>query len=245
MRLAPLLQLGRLAPAFAATALLPPLGTLVLLATMHETAPWLRAQELAGIAVFVAAFTVLGGLALLPTYAPSVLGGWAFGVWGGLAATLAGFLGAASLGYAVASRLSGDRLTRAIAAHPRGGAILRALLGRGFGHTALVVTLVRLPPNAPFAMTNLLLAAARVGWGPYLAGAALGLAPRVAAAVIVGAGLSQLDPAHLEQGGRVYVSAGVSVAVLIALGWLANRALARMSDEPTARPRGPGREGLC
>jgi hypothetical protein len=51
----------------------------------------------------------------------------------------------------------------------------------------------------------------------------------VAAAVVVGASLSSLDIRHLERGGMAYVSIAVSVAVVVALGWLANRALARMA----------------
>lgn len=221
-------RLGRLGPAAAATAFLPPLGSLALIGTMNHTAPWLQAQGVLGIAAFVAGFTVLGGLALLPTYGPSVLGGWAFGVWIGLGATLAGFLGAAALGFAIARHLSGDRLLQALDDYPRGRAVHRALLSGSTGRTLLVVALLRVPPNGPFAMTNLLLAAAGVGWIPYLAGSLIGLAPRVAAAVVVGASLSSLDLRHLERGGMAYVSIAVSVAVVVALGWLANRALARM-----------------
>ena len=44
--------------------------------------------------------------------------------------------------------------------------------------------------------------------------------------MIVGASLSQLDLRHLERGGSAYLSIGVSLAVVIALGWIANRALA-------------------
>jgi uncharacterized membrane protein YdjX (TVP38/TMEM64 family) len=211
-----------------ATAFLPPLGALMLLSTMHRSAPWLREQGAVGVAMFVVAFTFLGGMALLPTYAPSVLGGWAFGITTGIPAVLAGFLGAAALGFAVARRVSGDRLVAIIDEYPRGHAICRALLESGFGQTVLVVTLLRLPPNAPFAMTNLLLAATGVGWGPYLIGGALGLAPRVIAAVVVGAGLSRLDLAHLGRGGSVYLSISVSIVVVLALGWLANRALGRI-----------------
>jgi len=95
--------------------------------------------------------------------------------------------------------------------------------------TLLVVALLRVPPNGPFAMTNLLLAATQVRWAPYLIGSMLGLTPRVAAAVIVGASLSQLDLRHLERGGSAYLSIGISLAVVIVLGWIANRALRDLS----------------
>jgi hypothetical protein len=58
-----------------------------------------------GVVLYLAAFAVLGGLALLPTYAQSLLGGWAFGFAGGLPVVLAGFAGAALVNYAIAARV--------------------------------------------------------------------------------------------------------------------------------------------
>ena len=224
-----LARLGRLGPAAAATAFLPPIGALILLGTMNQSAPWLQSHGAAGVAIFITAFSILGGLALLPTYAPSVLGGWAFGVLVGLPATLAGFLGAAAMGFAISRHLSGERLLRVLDEYPRGRAVHRALLAGSAARTLLVVTLLRVPPSGPFAMTNLLLAATGVGWAPYLLGSLLGLAPRVAAAVVVGASLSTLDLRHLERGGQAYVSIGLSVAAVMVLGWMANRGLRRLS----------------
>ncbi len=122
------MRLGRLGPAAAATAFLPPIGCLILLGTMNQSAPWLQSHGALGVLLFVVAFSVFGGLALLPTYAPSVLGGWAFGMAVGLAATLAGFVGAAAIGFAIARRLSGDRLVQVLDEYPRGQALHRALL---------------------------------------------------------------------------------------------------------------------
>ena len=219
------MRLGRLGPAAAATAFLPPIGSLILLGTMNQSAPWLQSHGMLGVALFVVGFSILGGFALLPTYGPSVLGGWAFGMVVGLAATLAGFLGAAAIGFALARHLSGDRLLQVLDEYPRGQALHRALLAGSTRKTLLVVTLLRVPPYGPFAMTNLLLAATGVSWGPYLIGSLVGLTPRVTAAVIVGASLSQLDLRHLDRGGPAYLSIGLSLAVVIALGWVANRAL--------------------
>ena len=224
-----LARLGRLGPAAAATAFLPPIGALILLGTMNQSAPWLQAHGALGVVLFVSAFSILGGLALLPTYAPSVLGGWAFGIGVGLLATLAGFLGAAALGFAISRHLSGERLLKVLDEYPRGRAVHRALLAGSAARTLLVVTLLRVPPNGPFAMTNLLLAATGVSWGPYLLGSLIGLAPRVAAAVVVGASRLTRDLRHLERGGPAYVTIGLSVAAVIALGWIANRGLRRLS----------------
>lgn len=228
MRYSTLMQLGRLGPTAAATAFLPPVGSLVLIGTINHSAPWLQAQGLWGVLLFIAGFTVFGGLALLPTYGPSVLGGWAFGVGLGLAATLAGFVGAASVGFAVARGLSGDRLIRVLEEYPRGKALHRALLTGSFWRTMLVVALLRVP-HGPFAMTNLLLAATGTGWAPYLLGSVVGLAPRVTAAVIVGASLSTLDLRHLDRGGTAYISIALSIAAVVVLGWLAKRALRQVA----------------
>ena len=122
-----------------------------------------------------------------------------------------------------------ERLLKVLDEYPRGRAVHRALLAGSAARTLLVVTLLRVPPNGPFAMTNLLLAATGVSWGPYLLGSLIGLAPRVAAAVVVGASLSTLDLRHLERGGPAYVTIGLSVAAVIALGWIANRGLRRLS----------------
>ena len=76
---------------------------LVLLGTLPQSAAWLRAHDEVGVVLFVLLFAVTGGLALLPTYTPSLLGGWAFGIRLGLAATLLGFLGAATIGFFAAT----------------------------------------------------------------------------------------------------------------------------------------------
>jgi uncharacterized membrane protein YdjX (TVP38/TMEM64 family) len=220
--------LGQVGPLAAAAAFLPPIGALVLLATINRSAAWLRAHDELGVAVFVAGFAVCGGLALLPTYTPSLIGGWAFGVGPGLGATLAGFLGAAAIGFALARRLSGDRLMSVLHEYPRGLAIHDALLGTGFWRALLVVALVRLPPNSPFALANLLLGGSRVPIGPFLLGTLVGLTPRATAAVIVGAGLSSVDVTQPARSGVTLAWLALTVAAVGAVGWMANRALRRL-----------------
>jgi uncharacterized membrane protein YdjX (TVP38/TMEM64 family) len=220
--------LGQVGPLAAAAALLPPIGSLVLLATINRSAAWLRAHDELGVIIFILAFAVCGGIALLPTYTPSLIGGWAFGIWAGLAATLAGFLGAAAIGFALARRLSGDRLMSVLQEYPRGLAIHDALLGSGFWRALLVVALVRLPPNSPFALANLLLAGSRVALVPFLLGTLVGLTPRAAAAVVVGAGLSSLDVAHPGRSGAMLAWVAITVGAVGAIGWMANRALRRL-----------------
>lgn len=230
-------KLGPLGPLAVLSVAMPPISGIVLIGTLHEVGPWLRAHDDIGFVLYIAAFTVLGGLALLPTYAQSLLGGWAFGVAYGLAAALAGFVGAALVNYAISWRVSGDRLEKLLAQHTRWNAVYRALLHSGFLKAVFIITLLRLPPNSPFAATNLALAAIKVPVGPFALGTVLGLAPRTAAVVFVGAGLSQLDFSNRQQTGLFAAGAVVTMAVVAILGWMANRALRRVeAAEGDAEP---------
>ena len=210
-----------------ATAL-PPVGSLVLLATIPYSAAWLRAHHEGGLVVFVTVFALCGGFALLPTYTPAVLGGWVFGAPAGLAATLAGFAGAAAIGFALARHVAGERLAAVLGEHPRGLAIHDAFVRSGFLRAVMVVVLVRLPPSSPFALTNVLLASSAVRFVPFLVGTVVGIAPRAAAAVAIGAGVAQLDLEQPERSGQAVIGIAVTLGVLGALGWLASDALRRL-----------------
>ncbi|MDX2116381.1 MAG: VTT domain-containing protein, partial [Planctomycetota bacterium] len=177
---------------------LPPLGGFLVIGFMDTIATWLESHRAAGPWIYAGAFAVLAGLALLPTYAQAILGGWAFGLAVGYPAALAGFTGAALLGYAVARPTAGERVTKLIDEQPKWAAVRDALLpeashGRshGFWRTLGIVTLLRLPPNSPFAITNLLLASVRVPLHIYIIGTVLGMAPRTFVAVWLGATLHQ------------------------------------------------------
>ncbi|HTV02609.1 MAG TPA: VTT domain-containing protein [Luteitalea sp.] len=231
----------RLAPLAAVSLILPPVGAALLLGYLSTIGPWLQARGTTGVALFVGGFGVLGGFALLPTYAPAILGGWAFGDRVGLPAALAGFLLASAINYVWAGRVSRDHAERLLAERPTWLAVRNALVGRSWWKTVLVVALVRLPPNSPFALSNAALSAARVPIGAYLLGTLAGLAPRTAVAVRAGAHLSALDFRHRDAFGSAAVAIGLSIVVLGILGWLARRALDSTiaSAQPPAAPPTP------
>jgi uncharacterized membrane protein YdjX (TVP38/TMEM64 family) len=230
----------------AALALtLPPLGSIGLFLTMGITGPWLRENEL-GLLIYVAAFATLAGLALLPTYAQAALGGFAFGVVFGVPAALLGFAGAALIGYELARRFSGDRAERVIAQHPKWKAVRDGLLGRareggphsnqGWVRTAGIVALLRLPPNSPFALTNLVMASVKVPRLPFAVGTVLGMAPRTTLAVVIGAGVNQLTRDDLDQAVPtwvVWVGIAVTLAVVLLVGVIASRAVKKMAAAGT------------
>jgi uncharacterized membrane protein YdjX (TVP38/TMEM64 family) len=218
-------RIGPLGPLAALSMVMPPLSGLLLVGTLHKVGPWLRAHDAAGLMLYVGGLAVLGGLALLPTYAPSLLAGWAFGSVTGPLAAMAGFLGAALIGYALSRRLSGDRLEALLAQHTKWNAVYDALLLSGFWKATLIVTLLRLPPNAPFAATNVTMAALRVPVGPYALGTLAGLAPRTSAVVLLGASLSTLDFRDPGQTGYFLGGVLLTFVALGTIGWMARKAL--------------------
>lgn len=223
-------RLGPAGPLAVISATLPALGGFVLLAMMAPLTRWLASLGAAGAWVYAAAFAVLAGLALLPTYAQAVLGGYAFRMTLGLPAALAGFVGGAAIGYVLGRWASRDRARQIIREHRRWQAVYDELLGGGFLRTLALVTLVRLPPNSPFAITNLVLAAARVHPAAYLLGTLIGMAPRTAVAVYIGSTIQDVAsgvprPWWLTIGGIV-----LAIAVVAYIGYHAKLALARVTE---------------
>jgi len=222
-------RLGAVGPLAVIAATLPALGGFALLYFIRDIADWLASHGAAGPLVYVTGFALLAGLALLPTYAQAVLGGFAFRFEVGFPAALSGFLGGALLGYAVARRASGERAKALIDQHARSRAVYDALLGGGFLKTLAIVTLVRLPPNSPFAIMNLALAAAKVPLRQYLPGTLLGMAPRTAAAVYIGSTLEDVA----DQSRPLWLtvaSIAAAIVVVVLIGHIANRALSRLAS---------------
>jgi uncharacterized membrane protein YdjX (TVP38/TMEM64 family) len=222
-RLGPVAWLGLLA------STLPPLGSIVLLTKIEPISQWLRQSDTIGPLVYIAGFTLFAGLALLPTYATAVLGGWAFGWVVGLPCAMLGFMGASMLAYFIARRASGDRVKRVLADNAKWNAIARALFGSGKGKTLLIVSLVRLPPNSPFALTNLVLASVGVPLPLYLLGTFLGMLPRTAAVVYAASHLQQLSFEDGADWRWFALGIAVTIGVLWVLWYISRRALERVT----------------
>lgn len=228
-------KLGPLGPLTLVAMTLPAIGGFLLLYKTQELAPWLRGHGAMGAVCYAAGIAVASGLALLPTYAQSLLGGWAFGVAGGGAAALSGIVLGALIAYGIARRSAGTRAIDLIETQPAWRAVYDALLRSGRGRRLLIVTLLRLPPNSPFALTNLVLAATRVPASDYLLATAIGLAPRTIAMVYIGASLETFttDP----PGRKWFTAGGIGLAVLAlaVIGQIARKAIPGL----TARTNGP------
>lgn len=230
-------RLGATGPLALGALVLPPIGTLGLVLTAPYTGPWLREQGGVGVAVYIAGFALFAGLALLPTYAQAILGGFVFGLAWGLPAALVGFLAGGLIGYEVARRVSGDRVVEIIDTRPRMRVVRDALIGpeggHGFWKTLGMVTLLRMPPNSPFALTNLVMASVHVPRAPFLMGTLLGMAPRTIAGVFIGQGLDQLTDESIKEATPRWlwiVGIVVTLAIATVIGMLAKRALDRVAN---------------
>lgn len=226
---------------------LPPLGGFVVLGFLGRIAAWFDSHGDLGIVLYMAGFALFTGLALLPTYSQSILGGWAFGVAWGFPAALIGFFGGSIIGYGIARPTASERVTRVIDEEPKWAAVRDALVpaagGRAGGwlKTLGIVTLLRLPPNSPFAITNLLLASVRVPFWIFCVGTLIGMAPRTLAAVWLGHAVRG-QVASIEEGIKAPIPwwlfatmIVVTLAVLTVIGVIANRAITRVT-RPTTPP---------
>lgn len=188
--------LTRLGPAGVLTAIAsvsPIIGGFLVVGLIQYLAPAMRGPGAGGALLYIGAFWLLGGLAIVPTYAWSALGGWTFGVVNGFVFALAAFGGAAAVGYLLADRLGADRAMRVLEEDVRWQAIRRALVGQGVIRTLWIVTLLRLPPTSPFSFMCYAMSIARVPLAIYIPGTLAGLAPRTLAVVVAFAGIERLD----------------------------------------------------
>lgn len=228
-------RLGPVGPLAAIAASLPAINGFIVLASIGWLGPWLEEQGTAGFVIYVSAFTLLAGLALLPTYATALLAGRAFGLQLGSGLALMGIVGAAAVGYLVARRASGDRVVQIIESQPKWKAVYEALVKCRPAKGLAIITLLRVPPNSPFAIANLVMATCKVRPWTYLIGTLVGIAPRTVAAVFIGqtirAGAEGSKPAWYVIGGIV-----LAIVVVIVIGVIANRAIVRMTQPQDGAP---------
>ncbi len=232
-------RLGPAGPLALISVTFPVLGGFVLLAYIQPLSVWLRAHGDIGPVLYASVFMILGGLALMPTYAQSALGGWAFGFGTGAFAALCGFSSAAMVAYTIGRRAAGNRVIGLISEHPRLKAVYEELLACGFWKSLLIITLLRIPPNSPFAATNLALAATKAHPLAFLFGTFFGLAPRTCAVVFFASQLEQLDLKQLRNPWMLIVGVLVSLVVLAILGLMANHAVQRVTAAGAAARQAP------
>jgi uncharacterized membrane protein YdjX (TVP38/TMEM64 family) len=223
----------RLGPAGILTVLagaIPAVFFVLIAGLAVHWAPWLREHLAAGVVIYVLSFWVLGGIAVVPTWIHSGLGGLAFGFAVGYPAALVSYLGGSLVGYFIAVRFSGRRVTDLIAEHPKWQAVYNALLRSGFWRTLIIMTLIRSTPSSPFAITNVVSAAMRVPVLPFILATILGLAPRTAAVVYTTYRFHKLDAASPYDTAMFVGSVGASFLAILVIVVIAKRALAHMTN---------------
>jgi uncharacterized membrane protein YdjX (TVP38/TMEM64 family) len=192
--------------------------------------------DTAGIAaaalIIALLFALFTGSALLPTYALSFASGVFFGpVWGSLVAMFGVTFGAL-IGYGWGILLARKRVMRVVEANPRVKLIRSAIVDRSLKDETIAVTLIRIPPNSPFALTNLIMSSLHVRFVPYFVGTLVGIAPRTLIAVFLGVGIGEIAEAK-SAGGRLRI--GISVAVGIAVFYFIYRLFSRWVKERLAQ----------
>ena len=227
-------RVGPAGPLAVAASALPGVGALVLYHRLAPAAVWLREHADVGPVVCAATFGLVGGVALLPTYALSLVCGWAFGFGPGLVATLGGFLAAAMMGYGLAWRADRGRVMGVVDDSPKLRAVHRTLAAGSVARVVTTVALVRLAPVAPFSLTNLAMAAMRVPPLPYAIGTLLGMTPRTAVLVYTASRLSSVDASPGEDPSLYVAGAAATVVVAVTLGWMGKKGLERSAKGSSA-----------
>jgi uncharacterized membrane protein YdjX (TVP38/TMEM64 family) len=229
-------QTGPAGPVALVATVMPIVGAGVLAGFGPRLVPWLQSHGWAGVVLFVISFSVLGGFALVPTYANSMLGGWTFKFTIGYPAVMAGLTGAAAVGYFLAHRIVGHRVSNVIHEHPRWQVVRDALIGGSAARVIGVIAILRLSPILPFETSNVLLASCEVKLLPYLIGTFIGVMPRTAALVFIASRAHKLEMSSPGQRWMIVASVVATVAVIVLLAVISKHAL---------RACGVAPEGAC
>ena len=223
-------------PAIAGITLLVNMGAATRLLKGTEENPGLPLAI--GLALYIAIFIITAGIGVLPTVSQAILAGFAFGIAWGFPAAMVGFAGASIIGYFIAGRVARKKIEDEIHKHPKAEIIRDAFIHHGKVRALVILTLLRVPPNSPFALTNYVMSVSGVKLVPFLIATIVGMAPRTFAAVWIGHQVTNWDEIHKPKwliiGGMV-----LAVAILIGLGQLANKAVEQAMSTGKLPPEAP------
>lgn len=224
-------ELDRVATLSAATAVIPIVNSTLLLPLAPFAGNWLRENWEIGTIVYVAFAWFACGFSLLPTNVIGILCGWAFGFPLGIVLHMAAIVGAALISSHILAPLTGNNFQEFLTHHEKAKVLHKSLLQSNFRRTTLIITLLRLSPAMPFALTNLLMTAARVPLASFLLGTLVGMLPRSAAVVFFGSGLSVLDLSEPFNVWTFVFGIAATILSIVVITYFSKQALNRMTRE--------------
>jgi uncharacterized membrane protein YdjX (TVP38/TMEM64 family) len=222
---------GKFGSVAGLTMVMPIFGSAILLATAYQFAPWLQANKETGFVVFISLMTVFSGLALMAINVLGIISGFAFHFELGLLAQFIGILGASTLMFVIAKRFASQNLLFTIGKKPKLQAIHNALVRENFYKTLSIITLLRLSPAMPFAVTNFSIAAAGVSFKTFILGTAIGMTPRAVAVVFVGSSLSELSFTTPRESGFIIFGIVSTVVAVFVVGYFSRKALQNITTQ--------------
>jgi uncharacterized membrane protein YdjX (TVP38/TMEM64 family) len=225
-------DLGKIGGIAGVTAVLPIVGSTIFLSGFYQLGPWLQENREVGVVIFVGFMTVFSGLALLATNILGVVSGFAFDFHLGVLAQIVGLAGASSLMFLLAKKYASANFLSIIEEKPKMRAIHGALLKENAFKTLLIVTLIRLSPAMPFALTNFIISASGISFRIFLLGTVVGMMPRASALVFVGSSLSELNFSEPQEAWLVVLGIAATVLAIIVVGMVSKRALNNLVIEP-------------
>lgn len=224
-------ELNRVAFLSAAAAVVPIAISTMLLPVAPLAGNWLKDNWEIGAFVYVLFVWLVCGFALLPTNVIGILCGWAFGFPLGICLHMTAIVGASLISKFILTPLAGNNFQDFLENHEKAKVLYKALLRNNLKRTTLIITLLRLSPAMPFALTNLLMSAARVPLSSFLTGTFIGMLPRSSAVVFFGAGISVLDFTEPLNVWIIVLGYIATIISVIVISYFSKKALAKMTAE--------------
>jgi uncharacterized membrane protein YdjX (TVP38/TMEM64 family) len=205
--------------------IIPTLCGFYLVSQLGPIAEYLGRNRAVSAPVWTMLMALCIGVGLLPAYSNTFLCGWVFGWIPGCVSAITSYLGAATLGYYLAHRLSYQRVNSLIQDHESVRRVRHALLYQHPRRAVVIAALFRLA-GPPFPLTNLLMASCGVPLRVYLLGTLLGLGPRVVVGTLVAASAARTGARDIQMLARnsqhpILLVVG-AIGFLLGLGLLAH-----------------------
>lgn len=199
------------------------------LETLRHWGDWIRAHLPWTALLLMGMLFALLSASVTPTFVVSAFAGWCLGVVWGFPVAIGAIVLSSMPAYFMARRFAGDSAMAMIREHPRWARVHAALLEQRFAREVWIITLLRLPPLAPFAFTNAAFAAMDVAWPSYVLGTFLGMMPRTLAVVFIADQWSEFDPSKGLPTWYELAGAIAALAAIAFVGALARRELKRVT----------------